>query len=153
MLSQATPAPGIMMKKTISRNEKDTCRFGQEFARQLASGTVVALYGEMGSGKTTFVRGVSRGLGCRQQISSPTFTLINEYEAEIPIYHFDFYRISHLREAWELGYEDYFNKKGICLIEWPERVLELLPPRRIDVYFEHMFEMNDPNARAISVKR
>jgi len=90
--------------------------------------------GEMGAGKTTFIKAICKELGVEDVVSSPTFSLVNEYEAAgSTVYHFDFYRIKDIREAYDIGYEEYFYSGDICLIEWPERVAEILPERYIKV--------------------
>ncbi|MDR2883305.1 MAG: tRNA (adenosine(37)-N6)-threonylcarbamoyltransferase complex ATPase subunit type 1 TsaE [Alistipes sp.] len=100
---------------------------------------VVALYGGMGAGKTTLVAALLREMGSEDEVTSPTFALVNDYLAGNgrPVYHFDFYRIDDLREAFDLGYEEYFYGDGMCLVEWPEKIEPLLPPDtlrlRIDV--------------------
>ncbi len=97
--------------------------------------SVVAFRGEMGAGKTTLIGAICRRLGCRQQASSPTFAIINQYVAadgEV-ISHFDFYRIERVEEAFDLGYEEYFYGGGLCLVEWPEKIEGLLPGKRMEV--------------------
>lgn len=90
--------------------------------------------GEMGAGKTTFIKIFCKALGVNDAVSSPTYSIVNEYETKNgPVYHFDFYRIKNVQEAYDLGYEEYFYGGGICLIEWPERVEELLPQQYIKV--------------------
>ena len=90
--------------------------------------------GDMGAGKTTFIKSFCRALGVTDVVSSPTYSIVNEYEsAGGPVYHFDFYRIKDIQEAYDLGYEEYFYGRGICLIEWPERVDELLPDHLVKV--------------------
>lgn len=90
--------------------------------------------GEMGAGKTTFIKSLCAELGVHDVVSSPTFSIVNEYLAKgQTIYHFDFYRIKNLQEAYDIGYEEYFYSGNICLIEWPERVAELLPERYVKV--------------------
>jgi len=90
--------------------------------------------GEMGAGKTTFIKTFCKILGVKDSVSSPTYSIVNEYEGgKNTVYHFDFYRIKNIREAYDLGYEEYFYGDGICLIEWPERVEELLPEHYIKV--------------------
>lgn len=90
--------------------------------------------GEMGAGKTTFIKSVARALGVQEVVSSPTFSIVNEYDASgRVVYHFDFYRIKNLQEAYDIGYEEYFYSGDYCLIEWPEKVEELLPEHYIKV--------------------
>lgn len=103
--------------------------------------------GEMGAGKTTFIKAICEELGVKETVSSPTFSIVNEYDAagEV-IYHFDFYRIKNLQEAYDIGYEEYFYSGDICLIEWPERVAELLPENYIKVEIETL----SPDQRAFT---
>lgn len=111
-----------------STSEEETLDFGRRFAATLAPGAVVALKGELGSGKTHFVKGMARALGIDEEsVHSPTFALIHEYEGELPLYHFDCYRMESVREAQEIGAEEYFYSGGICVIEWPERIESILP--------------------------
>jgi tRNA threonylcarbamoyladenosine biosynthesis protein TsaE len=110
-------------------------------ARKLRRGDVVALYGELGTGKTQFVRGVCRYFGIQEHITSPTFVLLNRYSGkdesgrELLLFHFDLYRVKSLSEIYDLGYEEFFRGNGICLIEWAEHLAGLLPPQRYDVQF------------------
>ncbi len=100
----------------------------------LKPGDIICLYGEMGTGKTTFVRGVARELGIKERITSPTFTLVKEYyNGRFPLYHLDTYRLAGPQDMNDLGYGEYFYGKGIVLIEWADRITELLPQERLDV--------------------
>lgn len=93
--------------------------------------------GEMGAGKTTFIKAFCQELGIRDLVSSPTFSIVNEYDADgIPVYHFDFYRLKDIHEAYDIGYEEYFYSNGICLIEWPEKIPGLLPASYIKITIE-----------------
>ena len=94
---------------------------------------VFAFYGKMGAGKTTFVKAVCEELGVEDVITSPTFAIINEYEGDETIYHFDFYRIKKLEEVYDMGYEDYFYSGALCFIEWPELIEEILPDDAVRV--------------------
>ena len=95
---------------------------------------IFAFYGKMGAGKTTFIKAICKVLGVKDIVNSPTFTIINEYRSSRgPIYHFDFYRINRLQEAFDIGTEDYFAGNGLCLIEWPEKIAEILPEDHIKV--------------------
>lgn len=100
-----------------------------EFLRSVSDARIFAFYGEMGAGKTTFIKALCRNLGVEQYVTSPTFALINEYHAANDgiIFHFDFYRIESIEEVMDMGYEDYFYSENICFIEWPERIAGLLP--------------------------
>ena len=110
-----------------------------DFVSQMTDARVYAFYGEMGAGKTTFIKALCRALGVEDVITSPTFSIINEYttaEGAI-IYHFDFYRIKKLEEVYDMGYEDYFYSDALCFIEWPELVEELLPEDTVRVHISH----------------
>ncbi|MGL5317472.1 MAG: tRNA (adenosine(37)-N6)-threonylcarbamoyltransferase complex ATPase subunit type 1 TsaE [Bacteroidales bacterium] len=113
---------------------QDTAR---EFIREMGDSTVFAFHGEMGAGKTTFIKAMCEVLGVQDVINSPTFAIVNEYRSDMTgelIYHFDFYRINKIEEAYDFGYEDYFFSGSLCFIEWPEKIEELLPGDVIDVY-------------------
>ena len=116
--------------KTIHIDSEEQLReVAESLLAALDGRTVVALRGEMGAGKTTLIRSVAECLGVEDQVTSPTFALVNQYstaEGE-PVYHFDFYRINRLEEAYDLGYEEYFYSGDLCLIEWSEKIGELLP--------------------------
>jgi tRNA threonylcarbamoyladenosine biosynthesis protein TsaE len=126
------------MRRIVSLSAEETEAAGRAFAGSLRPGDVVALTGTLGSGKTRFVAGVCGGLGVRGHVTSPTFTLINEYPAEFGmVAHIDMYRINGMKEVADLGLEEYFNSRSICLIEWAEMVLGMLPPGRFHVSFAH----------------
>ena len=106
----------------------------REFVNYIGDRRVFAFYGSMGAGKTTFVKAVCEVLGVEDVITSPTFAIVNEYETpSSSIYHFDFYRIKKLEEVYDMGYEDYFYSDGLCFIEWPEMMEELLPEGSVKV--------------------
>lgn len=107
---------------------EETFRLGEMTGGKLKPGTVVCLDGDLGVGKTVFVKGVAKGLGIKEPVVSPTFTILQEYrEGRIPLYHFDVYRIEDPEEMYEIGFDDYLYGDGVCLIEWAKRVTELLP--------------------------
>ena len=109
----------------------------REFVSAMGDARVFAFYGQMGAGKTTFIKAVCEELGVTDTITSPTFAIVNEYTAALgPIYHFDFYRIKKLEEVYDMGYEDYFYSGALCLIEWPELIEELLPEDAVRVTIE-----------------
>lgn len=102
----------------------------REFIKNMGKGHVFAFYGKMGAGKTTFIRAICRRLGVEEEVTSPSFAIVNEYRSETTgdsIFHFDFYRIKKIEEVYDLGYEDYFYGGGINFIEWPELIEDLLP--------------------------
>ena len=110
----------------------------KEFINRMGEGKVFAFYGKMGAGKTTFIKAPCETLGVKDVITSPTFSLINEYTdgKGNSIYHFDFYRIKKLEEVYDMGYEDYFYSGNLCLLEWPELIEEILPENVIKVTIE-----------------
>lgn len=108
----------------------------KQFVQAMDQNTVFAFYGKMGAGKTTFIKAICDCLGVVDTVTSPTFAIVNEYQSDTvhyPIYHFDFYRIKKLEEVYDMGYEDYFYGGGICLIEWPELIEDLLPEDAVHV--------------------
>ena len=110
------------MQTYISRSEAETEAIGEKFAAHLAGGAVVAMYGDLGAGKTAFVRGMARGMGLDCRVSSPTFTIVNEYEGERELIHFDMYRLESSDELFEIGWEDYLARGAVCAVEWSEKV-------------------------------
>lgn len=138
------------MRISTTHSERATIECGEQFAKQLKPGDVVALYGDLGSGKTHFIQGICKGLGVSGHVASPTFTIVNEYEAGgIGIYHFDFYRLTSAREIRDIGFDEYTQRGGICLIEWAEKADDLLPVQRYDVRID---SADDPNTRNILIE-
>lgn len=126
-----------MQKEFTSNSPEETIDLGKAFASELEAGDIVCLKGELGAGKTHFVKGMAEGLKIdRSEVHSPTFTLIDEHLGEQPLYHFDCYRMESPREAIEIGAEEYFYGDGICVIEWPERIESLIPPEAIWISIE-----------------
>lgn len=106
---------------------EDTVKLGEALAKSFYPDLVIALEGGLGAGKTTFVQGVLKGLGSKDQAQSPTFGLLHIYQAKLPIFHFDLYRLKGIEEFRSLGFEEYFDAGGVCLIEWSERITPILP--------------------------
>lgn len=118
-----------MKLKMEIKSLKQTQEIASAFAKVLKPSTIVILNGDLGSGKTTFVKEVVRCLGCEDLVTSPTFTLLNTYNAQFPVYHFDMYRLSSAEEAMNIGFEEYFDKNsldGVCFVEWAENVEGLI---------------------------
>ena len=117
-----------------SASEQETEAIGREMAQQLAPGAVVAFTGDLGAGKTAFTRGLARGLGITERITSPTFTIVNEYQGgRLPLFHFDMYRLGSSEELYEIGWEDYLARGGVCAVEWSENVEDALEEDTIRV--------------------
>lgn len=118
----------------ITVSELQTMHAGEEFSLCLKANDIVCLHGEPGAGKSVFVRGVARGLGIDDYITSPTFTLVNEYHGgRLPLYHFDMYRLGNGIDAEEAGLDEYFDAGGVCLIEWSENIWDILPQKTYHV--------------------
>lgn len=105
----------------LSHSPEETERIGETLGKTLRPGSVVAYRGGLGMGKTAFTRGLARGLGCAGRVTSPTFTIVNEYEGDIPLFHFDLYRLGSSDELFDIGWEDYLARGGVCAVEWSER--------------------------------
>lgn len=124
-----------------SNSARETLELGKKMGEQAVPGTVYTLTGELGTGKTVFTQGFAEGLGISEPVSSPTFTILQEYDSgRLPFYHFDVYRISDVEEMEEIGYEDYFYGEGVCLIEWADLIEELLPGQRCRIVIEKDLE-------------
>ncbi len=124
----------------ISHSETQTRRLGARLAPLLTPGDVLALVGDLGSGKTRWIQGVCQGLGVTDPVISPTFTLVNEYRGRYPVYHIDLYRLADTSEFATFGLEDYLNGSGISLIEWADRAKNLLPAEYLTVELYHLEE-------------
>lgn len=139
-----------MKKRTIiSKSPEETRALAAALLAKLGKGTVLALHGELGSGKTCFVQGLAVAMGVRQAVTSPTFTLINEYAARPPLYHIDLYRVRGASDLAGLGLDDYLEPDGITVIEWAERAADFLPESAIHLYFETLPE---PDSRSIKIE-
>ena len=110
------------MQEFITKNEQETEDLGAKLAASLPDGSVVAMYGDLGAGKTAFVRGMARGMGLQVRVSSPTFTIVNEYLGPRTLIHFDMYRLSGAEELFDIGWEDYLARGAVCAVEWSENV-------------------------------
>ena len=133
----------------LSHSAEETERFGETLAATLHPGSVVAYTGALGMGKTAFTRGLARGLGCRGRVTSPTFTIVNEYEGKMPLFHFDMYRLSSSDDLFDIGWEDYLSRGGICAVEWSERVTDALPPDTVFVNITR--DTENENQRIITI--
>lgn len=133
----------------ISQSSEHTFRLGKQLSKRIRAGDILAFCGELGAGKTCFIQGICRGLGVPETryVTSPSFVILNIYKGRLPIYHIDFYRITHKDEILDLGYEEFFFSEGVCLIEWAERAMDLLP----DEYLKITIEAISPNVRKIKI--
>ncbi|MEE0742367.1 MAG: tRNA (adenosine(37)-N6)-threonylcarbamoyltransferase complex ATPase subunit type 1 TsaE [Emergencia sp.] len=126
------------MREVIIRNENDTKAFGYDLARRLSPNTVVALMGDLGTGKTTLTKYIAEGLGVTEMITSPTFTIVCEYHSgRLPLYHFDVYRLEDAEDLFEIGVEEYFCAGGVSVVEWADQVAEVLPDDTLCVFIEY----------------
>ena len=121
---------------------------GRELGARLRPGSVVAFRGGLGMGKTAFTRGLAQGLGCTGRVTSPTFTIVNEYRGNIPLFHFDMYRLSSSDELFDIGWEDYLSRGGVCAVEWSENVEDALQDA-IRVTIEK--DADEPDTRHITI--
>ena len=135
-----------MIIKTDSENE--TILEGEKLGRTLKPGAVVALYGDLGAGKTAFTRGIAKGLGITMNVSSPTFTIVNEYPGQTPLFHFDIYRLESENELFNIGWDDYSDRGGVCVVEWSEKVPGAFTPDTFVVKIENL----GGNARCLQVE-
>ena len=111
----------------ITNAPEETEALGEKLAKLLRPGTVLAYLGDLGAGKTAFTRGLARGLGCRETVTSPTYTIVNEYlGGRLPLFHFDMYRLTSRDDLWDIGWEDYLDRQGVCAVEWSENVPEAM---------------------------
>jgi len=134
----------------FTKSSEETIKLGERLARKLKPGSVVALIGELGSGKTTLVKGIAMGLGVKNSryVNSPSFVIIKEYKGKIPLYHFDVFRLSNLSELDTLSFEEYFYGNGICVVEWADKIMKLLPRK----YTEIKIKIIKDNFRKITIK-
>ncbi len=130
-----------------THSPEETEQVGYTLAQQLAPGAVIAFEGDLGAGKTAFTRGLAKGLGCAEQVTSPTYTIVNEYlSGKMPLFHFDMYRLTCADDLFDIGWEDYLERGGICAVEWSENVAEALEnPVRIAIH------KTGENSRTITV--
>lgn len=127
----------VNMQKFITESPSETEAVGENLSTKLKPGSVVALFGGMGAGKTAFTRGIARGLGITGGVSSPTFALVHEYKGRIPLYHFDMYRVNSWDDLYSTGFFDYLDSGGIIVVEWSENIENALPENTIHIMIKH----------------
>jgi len=139
----------VQVFKTLS--EEDTYELGKKLSRELKPGDTISLEGDLGTGKTALAKGIAAGLGIDAPITSPTFTLVNTYEGRVTLNHFDVYRIDDPEELLAIGWDDYFTGEEINLVEWGDKVEDILPPDTMRIVLER--DSKEPNTRYISIER
>ena len=126
------------MRTITLKNEEETKEFGMQLGREGQKGDVIGLIGDLGTGKTALTKYIAKGLGIEETITSPTFTIVQEYhDGRMPLYHFDVYRIGDPDEMFELGYEEYFYGDGVCVIEWADVIEDLIPPEAKTIFIQY----------------
>ncbi len=134
----------------VTHSAEETRALGGRLAQVLGPGTVVAFTGDLGAGKTAFISGMARGLGIQEQVTSPTFTIVNEYEGgRLPLFHFDMYRLGSADELFHIGWEDYLVRGGVCAVEWSENVAEAIEDDAVRV---DIARGEDENSRMIRIE-
>ena len=132
----------------ITYSPEETEKIGEALAKSLQPGTILAYRGDLGAGKTAFTRGLARGLGCKETVTSPTYTIVNEYlGGRLPLFHFDMYRLASSDDLWDIGWEDYLDREGVCAVEWSENVQDAMEDA-ITVTIEKLGE----NTRRITIE-
>ena len=134
----------------ISHSEQETEQLGEQLAGKLSPGSVVAYSGGLGMGKTAFTRGLAKGLGYNGRVTSPTFTIVNEYLGKTPLFHFDVYRLEDSDALYDIGWDDYLDRNGICAVEWSENIADALPAGTVFVRI-HRHETEE-NWRVITIE-
>ena len=135
----------------VTHSREETVALGGRLADALKTGRVVAFTGDLGAGKTAFVSGMARALGVEERVTSPTFTIVNEYEGgRLPLFHFDLYRLEGAEDLFDIGWDDYLDRGGVCAVEWSERAEEALPPETVRVTLRRCPE--NENWRTVTVE-
>ncbi len=137
----------FLTKTYITHSGEQTERLGFDLAHDLVLAPAVALFGGLGAGKTTFTRGLVRGLGCTEDAKSPTYTIVNEYPGRYPVCHFDMYRLNGSEDLYDIGWQDYIASGALLVVEWSERAEDALPRGTVRIYFES----DGPDARKVTV--
>lgn len=124
------------MKEIITNSPDETFILGEKVGRLVKPGMVLCLSGEMGAGKTAMTQGIVKGAGVEDYVTSPTYTIVNEYRGQIPIYHFDVFRIEDIEELYEIGFDEYLDGEGVVIIEWASHIKEILPQEYLWIFIE-----------------
>ncbi|MEK6645343.1 MAG: tRNA (adenosine(37)-N6)-threonylcarbamoyltransferase complex ATPase subunit type 1 TsaE [Candidatus Firestonebacteria bacterium] len=137
------------MKHFISKSPSETFKIGYKIGKSLNKPQVLALIGELGAGKTCIIKGIAKGFGVKEIITSPTFIIMKVYNGRLPLYHFDLYRIKNINELFNIGYEEYFYSDGICVVEWADKAENLLPDNTIIIKLKYI----NSNTREIIIAK
>ena len=132
-----------MEKIWETHSPAETAALGKEMGKNAQRGQIFCLTGDLGTGKTVFTKGFAAGLGVTDHVTSPTFTIVNEYEGKIPLFHFDLYRLGDEEELWDIGWEDYLGRGGVCAVEWSESFPGAIPPEAVTVTIRRCPENED----------
>ncbi len=143
----------IAEKVIITNSPEETRALGMQMGADLAPGAVLCLYGDLGAGKTAFTAGLAQGLGVTDYVTSPTFTIVNEYDGRIPLFHFDVYRVYDPDELYEIGFEEYFSRGGVVCIEWADLIPSLLPAHRVEIEIRKKQGIGCESMREITIRR
>lgn len=138
--------------KIYSENPDNTRQVGQLLAKLIGKGSIIQLNGYLGAGKTVFVKGLARGLGLDEEPNSPTFVILSVYEGAVPLFHFDFYRLSKMEELEDLNYRDYFYDEGVTVVEWAENIPDAFPDHSIKIKITLPMENGNETDRIITIK-
>ncbi len=137
------------MREFVTQSPEETEALGEKIAKKLNGGEVLALFGEMGAGKTALTRGIARGLGVESGVSSPTFALVHEYRGRLPVYHFDMYRIEGWADLYSTGFFDYLGSGGVLIVEWSENIENALPEDAVRI---HLRQGETENQRILTLE-
>ncbi len=132
---------------------EDTKKIGKTFGEKAYPGSIFCLCGDLGAGKTVFAQGFAQGMGIQEDVTSPTFTIINEYQGRLPLYHFDLYRINSGEELEDTGYDDYFFGKGVCVIEWPDIAYDFIPSGAYYITIERDYQREEDYRKITVVQK
>ena len=130
-----------MVYEFNSRSPENTEKLGTKIGQLVTEGMIVCLSGDLGTGKTTLTKSIAKALDVEEYVTSPSYTIVNEYEGKYPVYHFDVYRINEVEELYEIGYEEYFFGQGVTIIEWASMIMELIPEEAIKIEIERLDDM------------
>ncbi len=138
------------MKELKTFSSEETVAVAKELGSILKAGDIICLNGDLGAGKTAFTNGIAKALGIKGYVTSPTFTIVNEYQGKLPLFHFDVYRIADADEMYDIGFEEYINGDGVVVIEWSDLIRDIIPEEQIRIDIRKVMD-NGPDARSIKI--